>query len=132
MLNIGFGSQNPIEKKLSNFAPLVFTFDGVTCACLEGPLQAFKSKDVDEQIRICQLDGRSAKRAGRAYNNWKKSQTLHWQGVAYHRSSKAYQALLNRLYTVAFEASADFRQTLLESGRMPLSLLARTTRTTPS
>lgn len=115
MLNIGFGSKHPIERQLSNFNPLSFTFDGVMCTCLEGPLQAFKCPDLAEQIRICGLSGKSAKKAGRTFNTWKKTQILHWQGVNFERSGQEYQELLDRLYNTAFETSAAFRQTLQQS-----------------
>jgi hypothetical protein len=115
MLNIGFGSTHLIEKQLSNFNPLPFMFDGIMCTCLEGPLQAFKCSNPIEQIRICGLDGRSAKRAGKIHNTWKETQALYWAGVTYKRSGQAYQDLLDRLYDAAFTASLEFRQTLLQS-----------------
>jgi len=120
MLNIGFGSTNLIEKRLSNFNPLSFTFDGVECTCFEGPLQAFKCPDPIEQIRICGLDGKSAKKAGRTFNTWKADQTLHWQGVSFTRSSQDYQELLDRLYIAGFTASETFRETLRLSGNQRL------------
>tara|TARA_B100000745_G_C20086893_1_gene371374 strand:+ start:431 stop:889 length:459 start_codon:yes stop_codon:yes gene_type:complete len=116
MLNIGYGSKNPLEKKLSNFNPLPFTFDGVTCTCLEGPLQAFKCADWAEQVRICGLDGKAAKKAGRSHNDWKDTQMLHWNGVVYQRSSQNYQDLLDRLYDVAFAASAELHLILQQTG----------------
>jgi len=120
MLNIGFGSTNLIEKQLSNFNPLPFTFDGVKCTCLEGPLQAFKCPDPTEQIRICGLDGKAAKKVGRLFNTWKETQTLYWQGAVYARSSQDYQALLDRLYDAAFTASHTLRQTLVLSSNQRL------------
>jgi hypothetical protein len=115
MLNIGFGSTHPIEKQLSNFNPLPFTFDRVICTCLEGPLQAFKCPDPAEQIRICGLDGREAKRAGKIYNTWKETQTLYWMGVTHERSGQTYQDLLDRLYDDAVKTSANLRQVLKQS-----------------
>jgi len=120
MLDIGFGSKHPIEKQLSNFNPLPFTFDGIKCSCLEGPLQAFKCSDQAEQIRICGLRGIEAKRAGKIHNTWKDTQTLYWKGVTYKRSDQSYQNLLDRLYDTAFATSSIFRTTLLQSGNRRL------------
>jgi len=115
MLDISFGSKHPVEKQLSNFNPLTFKFDSIHCTCLEGPLQAFKCADPAEQICICGLDGKSAKRKGRIHNTWKETQTLYWNGVTYERSGQAYQDLLDRLYDNAFNASSNFRETLQKS-----------------
>jgi len=115
MLNIGFGSKHPVEKQLSNFNPLPFTFDGIACTCLEGPIQAFKCPDPAEQIRICGLVGKEAKRAGTIYNTWKETQMLHWRGIAYERSGQAYQNLLDRLYDDAYKESLNLHQVLQQS-----------------
>lgn len=116
MIDIGYGSKNEVEKKLSNFNPISFVFDGIMCSCLEGPLQAFKCPDPITQIHMCSLSGKAAKMEGQTFNHWQERQTLYWLGREYIRSSQDYQDLLDRLYDAAFLASDEFRQTLKKSG----------------
>ena len=82
-------------KALSNFAEHVFVFDGVQCASMEGLLQSFKIPDPDVQKEVCMLVGVQAKRHGRGWD-WRESQVLYWNNVAYPRDSEEYQALLDR------------------------------------
>lgn len=79
---------------LSNLYQCPFYFDGVYCATREGLLQAFKTKFINEQQRICGLSGREAQKAGQQYNNWKDDQILYWKGKSFRRDSKECWDLL--------------------------------------
>ena len=66
-----------ISKKLSNFYPHAFTFDGVKCASMEGFLQSLKYVCPKKQRAVCALSGKDAKEAGANKFLWK---LLHdWQ-----------------------------------------------------
>lgn len=97
--------------RLSNFTTRSFVFDGVNCGSIEGVLQSLKSPDAEKQLEICALSGGWALHAGRAYN-WQEKQELYWQGATYPRLSKAYQQLLDRLYTAVYEQDEAFRADL--------------------
>lgn len=100
---------------LSNFAPHKFVFDGVECSSMEGLLQAFKYSNPDMQKHICTLVGKAAKFAGKK-KDWRRSQTLYWQGVEFPRESDEYQALLDRAYGAMLEQSDGFRRALIATG----------------
>ncbi|TSK08503.1 MAG: hypothetical protein FPO08_04115 [Geobacter sp.] len=110
------GYTTGLGGKLSNFTPRVFVLDNIECACLEGPLQAFKFDDPEMQKRICMMSGQEAKAIGQTRNEvWQSSQTLWWQGKSYDRLSPEYQQLLDRLYEAAL-LSAGFADDLLATG----------------
>lgn len=111
-MNIGSKSGYP-SSALSNFSPHPFVFDGVECASMEGLLQAFKFKNVDMQAEVCTLVGIKAKRKG-SKKNWKRDQTLYWNGEEYPRSSDEYQELLDRAYD-ALASNEKFKNALLAS-----------------
>lgn len=114
-MDIGSKAGYPTSA-ISNFAPHLFMFDGVLCASMEGPLQAFKYDKPDLQLEVCALVGLAAKRRGQRRNKaWKQSQTLWWMGEAYERHGAAYQALLTRAYD-ALAKNESFRRALLATG----------------
>lgn len=113
-LNIGAGSQYP-SNDLSNFANHDFEIDGVSCASMEGFVQALKVSDVRIQVQICNLVGREAKLAGSEYH-WKQNQVLYWQGVCYARDSQEYTNLITRAYDELFK-NKQFKQALKDSGK---------------
>lgn len=81
---------------------------------MEGFLQALKYKDRELQIEICNLSGFAAKRKG-SKKNWKKDQTLYWNGSSIDRHSDEYQMLLDRAFTEIFknkEYESFLRQTI--------------------
>lgn len=86
---------------LSNFAAHEFEIDGVKCASMEGFLQSLKHKNPDMQREICSYVGIKAKRAGGTH--WMRHQKLYWKGVAYVRTSQAYQDLLDRAYDALYQ-----------------------------
>jgi predicted NAD-dependent protein-ADP-ribosyltransferase YbiA (DUF1768 family) len=117
IMDIGRGKGYPTSA-LSNFAPHPFVIDGVECTSMEGFLQSLKFKAPDMQRVVCTLVGMAAKKKG-AGKDWKKRQTLFWQGVAIDRHAEAYQHLLDR----AFDALAEndgFKRALLATGNASL------------
>ncbi len=104
-----------LADRLSNFVPREFTFRGVLCAGMEGALQALKTSDRAEQLRICQLIGGKAKRAGKKLAGWKLTQTLWWSGKAMQRESQEFQLFLDELFD-ALATNQDFVQDLLATG----------------
>ena len=104
---------------LSNLSPHQFTLDGVVCNSMEGFLQALKFKDLNMQIEICKLVGMNAKSRG-AKKQWKKTQTLYWQGISYKRDSKEYQELLDRAYE-QLSKNASFQRALLATNNATLT-----------
>ncbi len=104
---------------LSNFAAHAFTLDGISCAGMEGFLQALKYKNPKEQIEICKLTGKKAKVAGDKKFAWRLTQTIWWQGKKIKRHSREFQDLIDRAYDALYE-NKTFREALLASGNEPL------------
>lgn len=96
------------ESVLSNFAKSNFYFEGVLCVSMEGFLQALKTPNLNEQIRICGLKGKLAKKAGLAVPNF-DGEHLYWQGKTINRFSDEYHTLVRRAYHARFEQDEDFR-----------------------
>ena len=103
---------------LSNFAEHHFEMDGVFCASMEGFLQSLKFQDIARQKQICSYVGSKAKEAGMA-QDWRKTQTLYWQGEAYDRHGQAYQGLLQAAYSKLVTVPS-FRKALKDSAGMTL------------
>lgn len=99
---------------LSNFSAHAFVFEGVSCASMEGLLQAFTHADPARQREVCALAGIDAKEAANA--GWRTEQTLHWQGKIFDRASGNYQSLLDRAYNALFMQNAGFRKALAATG----------------
>lgn len=118
-MDIGSGNGYPAGA-LSNFTLHMFTIDGVYCSSMEGFLQSLKFKNPDMQRFICTLSGRDAKSRG-SKKNWRRTQTLWWQGKEIKRDSQEYQDLLDRAYLCMFEQSDSFRRALKASGRATLT-----------
>lgn len=119
-MDIGTGNGYPASH-LSNFTPHPFTFDGVECTSMEGLLQSFKFKDAHIQVEVCKLWGGHAKKRGSRKNKqWKKAQTLYWQGVSYPRNSDDYQALLDRAFN-ALATNESFQKALLATQNATLT-----------
>lgn len=116
MLDIKGNSSDSRIARLSNFTDRFFIFDHVSCAGLEGLLQALKCKNFGTQKEICALRGREAKRRGREYNNWKNTQLLWWSGNAYGRSSREYCSLITRIYDAVYDQDETFCKDLLVIG----------------
>jgi len=112
-MNITSNGKYPANK-LSNFAGHRFILDGVEIWSFEGFLQSLKFKSPEIQKSVCKLIGSGAKKRG-ANKNWKRTQTLHWQGTTFKRKSKEYQELLDRAYQAMFDQSEGFKKALKAS-----------------
>lgn len=117
MIDIHGGSSDPKEACLSNFTSRTFSFDGVVCKSIEGLLQSLKEPSPENQITICAMTGKKAKRHGAKLDSWKEAQVLWWQGTSYHRKSKEYQMLITRIYDAVFEQDTIFKDDLLAIGQ---------------
>ena len=111
VLDISAGTSERADR-LSNFVPRPFIFRDVLCAGMEGALQALKTCDWNEQLRICQLTGGKAKRAGNKLAQWKLTQTLWWNGKAMLRESQEFQTFLDELFE-ALANNQEFVEDLL-------------------
>ncbi|MBQ7365170.1 MAG: hypothetical protein IJW46_06200 [Clostridia bacterium] len=108
--------------RLSNFYAHTFVLDGVVCASMEGFLQSLKVKNPKKQLAIVSLTGKTAKKVHRRKLSsfwWRLTGKLYWQGVAYVRTSDAYQCLLDRAYA-ALNENEGFRLALRATGNEPL------------
>lgn len=117
-MDIGSGKGYPASS-LSNFAPHEFTIDGITCQSMEGFLQSLKFQDKEMQKHICTLIGKKAKFKG-SRKNWKKTQTLYWQGTPLKRDSKEYQDLLDRAFE-ELSKNTSFKKALLATNNATLT-----------
>jgi predicted NAD-dependent protein-ADP-ribosyltransferase YbiA (DUF1768 family) len=118
---IDIGSEEAFPAgELSNFTARSFTFRGIICASMEGLLQSLKSSSIEEQIHICTLVGKDAKRTGRK-SRWKENQTLYWQGEAIDRHSDEYQQLIDEAFDALYTQNKDARMALLASGNAVLT-----------
>ncbi|MBQ8404187.1 MAG: hypothetical protein IJX55_07170 [Clostridia bacterium] len=104
-----------ISKKLSNFYPHAFTFDGVECASMEGFLQSLKYVCPKKQREVCALSGKTAKEAGGNKILWKLMHEAFWQGKRYKRLAPEYRALVLRAYRAMYAQNAEFREALVSS-----------------
>lgn len=95
-----------------------FIVDGMVCYSMEGFFQSLKQSDVELQTKLCSLSGASARHVGnhsKGCNEWKKTQTLWWQGKEYKRESEEYLELVKKAYKCKFDASQKFRDALKDS-----------------
>lgn len=113
IINIYSKSKNGISRKLSNFYPHRFVFDGQVFPCFEAFIQCLKVSDPDEQLAVAQLEAKAAKEKGQA-RNWQASGWLYWKGEPVNRYSKAYRLLLEKAYD-ALCKNEDFADALCKS-----------------
>jgi hypothetical protein len=113
-MDIHSGGAYPASK-LTNFAANFFIFFGIEVAGMEGLLQAFKFDKLHMQIHVCTLFGMAAKKKG-AKRNWRRDQTLYWQGKEYDRHGQEYQDLLLAAYMAMFTQNEGARRALLATG----------------
>ena len=118
-MDIHSGGAYPASK-LTNFAPNAFVFRGITVAGMEGLLQAFKFDKLHMQIHVCTLFGMAAKKRG-AKRNWRRDQTLYWQGEELDRHGAEYQQLLDEAYMAMFTQNEGARRALLSTGNATLT-----------
>lgn len=117
-MDIGSGKGYPASS-LSNFAPHEFIIDGIICQSMEGFLQSLKFQDKEMQKHICTLVGKKAKFKG-SKKNWKKTQTLYWQGTPLNRDSKEYQDLLDKAFD-ELSKNTSFKKALLATNNSTLT-----------
>ena len=117
-LDVGGGGSGAAVR-LSNFTERHFIFDGVECASIEGVLQSFKFKDIEEQRKVCALIGIKAKKAGMK-TDWRPMQTLYWNGREFPRDSADYQELLDRLFLEVLNQNPAFVSDLYQTGEHKL------------
>ena len=121
VVDIGFNKSFP-GNLLSNFAYHPFVLDNVSCASVEGVLQAVKYEDIEQQVSVCALADKQAKLRGSERNEiWKGAQTLWWKGVPMSRSGAEYQEFLDRLFLSVFAQSDEFKGALVATGRKILT-----------
>jgi hypothetical protein len=118
-MDIHSGGAYPASK-LTNFAPNAFVFRGINVAGMEGLLQAFKFDKLHMQLYVCTLFGMAAKKKG-AKRNWRRDQTLYWQGTEYDRQGQEYQDLLLEAYMAMFTQNEGARRALLATGNATLT-----------
>jgi hypothetical protein len=112
-IEIGGHTKSAVGKRLSNFYPRPFVFDGVRCGGMEGFLQSLKCPERARQREIAALSGLAAKRAGREFDIWKVTQLLHWGGDTYLRTARGYSILITRAYDAQYAQVPGFRKDLL-------------------
>jgi len=113
-MNIGSGTGYP-SSALSNFAPHPFVFRGIPANSVEGILQGLKFENPEIQRHVFLLVGREAKFRGKN-KNWKRDQTLYFQGQPINRHSQEYQNLLDEIYTELFKQNEGARNALMATG----------------
>lgn len=115
-IDIKFKSDNETAKALSNFTEYPFEMNGVPIKCMEGFLQSLKFKSRKKQVKICQMNGKKAKRKGKYHNFWKwNGGNLYWQGEKINRFSDEYQNLLSNAYVIMLESNENFKNALLST-----------------
>ena len=117
-MDVGSGRGFPASS-LSNFSPHEFEIDGVKCASMEGFLQSLKFKDVNMQIHVCSLVGKTAKFKGKS-KKWWKTQTLWWKGKEINRHSEEFQILLDKAFN-ELSNNISFQKALLATGSAVLT-----------
>lgn len=118
-MDIGSGRGYPASA-LSNFAGHAFVFRGLRAASMEGLLQSLKFKNPAMQAQVMMLIGKAAKKRG-AEKNWRRDQTLFWQGQPIDRHSDEYQKLLDEAYEALFSQNEKARAALLATGNAALT-----------
>jgi predicted NAD-dependent protein-ADP-ribosyltransferase YbiA (DUF1768 family) len=113
-MDIGSGNGYP-SASLSNFSPHPFTFRDIPVNSMEGFLQGLKFENPEMQKAVFLLVGKAAKFKGKK-KNWRRDQTLYFQGQSIKRDSQEYQDLLDEAYEAMFGQNESARNALLASG----------------
>lgn len=99
------------------FLPFIDNIDSedvVKCLSMESFLQSLKIPDADTQKYFCEnYSGYVACKAKLTMPDWRKTQTLYWQGKAIYRHSEEYQTLLTTAYDRLYETNPYFRDIVL-------------------
>lgn len=103
VINIYSKSKKELARKLSNFYPHSFYFEGQHFQCFEAFLQCLKFSDPDEQLAVANnIDAKEAKKMGQT-RIWQASSFLYWKGQPINRYGKEYQELLSHAYDALCE-----------------------------
>jgi len=96
-------NKSGLSKMLSNLFPYEFSLRGEKASSIEGVLQGIKSREAKLQRLVFKYHGMDAlnTRAFFLFDDWRNTQTLHWQEVPVARNSKEYQDFLDELYIAA-------------------------------
>lgn len=109
---------------LSNFYENSFELDGVWCRSMEGFLQGLKCPDIDEQVSVCAMPGKAAKKFGQSVKANPdydiESHGVNWQGQQIDRHSGGYLQLVRRAYNAMSAQCPQFRQALAATGAKQL------------
>lgn len=100
---------------LSNFADHYFELDQVQIKCMEGLLQSLKAPP-EQQLAVCQMDGRTAKEYGSAIPWRDNGGIFHWQGAYFSRYSREYWFFLVRAYDAITDQNDVYTRALLDTG----------------
>ena len=114
ILNINYGSENNLEKRLSNLYPHEFTIDGYSMLSWEGFIQSLKTPDIKIKKKLWGLYGYQAWKGGQGINWWDK-QEVYWIDQPIDRHSEEYTDLITHSYDCLFEQNENFRIALKES-----------------
>jgi len=98
---------------LSNLHDNAFMFDGVECGSMEGFLQSLKYQAPAEQLRVCSMQGKEAKRM--STNDWQEKQFVWWRGSVVYRQDKAFQDLVRSAYEALFSQNERFLSALMST-----------------
>lgn len=126
IINIYSKSSNGIGRKLSNFYPHAFLFEGVDFNCFEAFVQCLKFSDPEAQMKVAGMDAKSAKAAGQSQHWQENGGWLYWKGRAINRYGQEYQQLLDQAYDAALCQNAEFAEALRKSrGRILIHTIGK-------
>lgn len=107
---------------LSNFYPRDnFVFRGVKIASAEGFLQSLKFKNPKNQIKICALVGKEAKKKGKRKFLWKITGNVYWKGEKWkRRDERSFMFLIYSFYIEMYNQDIVFAKALNSTGNAKL------------
>ena len=101
-------------KFVSNSADHAFVLDGVACTSMDSFLQSLKYRKVSEQVSVCNMNGESAMKIGRAKSAWRLFKKVYWNGKAYKLQSDEFHRLVDRAFEELYWQNSNYRQALLD------------------
>ena len=105
---------------ISNFAAIAFDFRGAHCASIEGFIQSLKFSDPKEQMEVCLLSGKEAKRRGRAKAKTMTKLEIWWAGEEFTFQSDDHFDLIEQALRAKFSQSEEAQEALLATGEAEL------------
>ncbi len=105
---------------LSNFYHNSFVLDGVKCSSMEGFVQGLKCSDKNEQLQVCNMQGKEAKQFGQKIKGNPlydiETNGIFWNGSQIDRHSESFQKLMRRAYKAMFDQCPEFIEALKATG----------------